>query len=191
MQLNRSLSTSSPLLPAHTGELAASVFAAYSSKRLHSFINNLKTHKVVFSFFSLLLRFWVGFFCKFHCFLLCCSSKPRGLSVRQCCEVGLLLRFLNAEMKRSGWAHHPPWNPPFLFFIGYRESPPPSPKPHPFHNSFPSIFPCTQSPAPVFYFSSSRVSHSFFLWPAVRLHTFFIFAQVSGSDTWIVWTLEQ
>lgn len=26
-------------------------------------------------------------------------------------------------------AHHPPWNPPFLFFIGSRGSPPPFPKP--------------------------------------------------------------
>lgn len=94
--------------PGRTGEQAASVCAAYSSDSLHCFVRNLKNR---FFFFFSLLRF---------------LSKVYFFVVLLNHEVGLLC-FLNAEMERSGWAHHPPWNPPFLFFIGYTISPPPPP----------------------------------------------------------------
>lgn len=39
----------------------------------------------------------------------------------------LLSECWNGDFKSE--PHHPPWNPPFFFFIGYRGSPPPFPRP--------------------------------------------------------------
>lgn len=102
--------------PGRTGELAASVCAAYFSDSLHSFVRNLKNRQI-FLLFQPPSEFFVKSTVFFFVVLL-------NHEVWQC-EVGLLLCFLNAEIERSGWAHHPPWNPPFLFFIGYTKSPPP------------------------------------------------------------------
>lgn len=109
--------------PGRTGEMAASVCAASFSDSLHCFVRNLKNRQIF-----LLLQPPSEVFVKSTVFFFVVLLNHEVWQ----CEVGLLVCFLNAEMERSGWAHHPPWNPPFLFFIGYTISPPPPPNLTPF-----------------------------------------------------------
>lgn len=55
------------------------------------------------------------------------------------CQVGLLLSLV-CYMCLQNCAHHPPWNPPLLFSIGYGGSPPPPQNLSSFHQPFSSFF---------------------------------------------------
>lgn len=160
--------------PGRTGEMAASVCAASFSDSLHCFVRNLKNRQIF-----LLLQPPSEVFVKSTVFFFVVLLNHEVWQ----CEVGLLVCFLNAEMERSGWAHHPPWNPPFLFFIGYTISPPPPPNLTPFIIvsllSFLVSLVSTCS-----FFLSSKYFNLIFHWTPVKLHTLLIFAQVSSPRQW-------
>lgn len=86
----------------------------------------------------------------------------------------LLSECWNAEPWLQDWAHHPPWNPPFFFFIGYRGTPPPPPNLSSFHQSFSSFTFSSWSSLPGFFPISNYLNlWSFFelSWhPILSLH---------------------